>query len=49
MTQKIKSGNAGRKKYKRIPVYLREVEFNKFILPHLTKGSRGPEKKIPFF
>lgn len=49
MSKKIKRGNAKRKKYKRIPVKLREREFNQFILPHLTKGSRGPEKKLPLF
>ena len=26
-----------------------EKEFNEFILPHLKKGSRGPDKKISFY
>lgn len=34
------------KKYKWIPTHLREEEFNKFILMHLSNGKRGPDKKI---
>jgi transposase len=34
------------KKYQSIPTMLEENEFNEFILPHLTKGSRGPGTKI---
>ena len=26
-----------------------ESEFNEFVLPHLIKGARGPDKKISFF
>jgi hypothetical protein len=37
------------KKYQSIPTYLTEGEFNEFILEHLTKGSRGPATKLPFF
>ncbi len=36
------------KKYQSIPTMLEEDEFNEFVLPHLTKGSRGPETKINF-
>ncbi len=49
MSQKIKRGNAKRKKYNHIPVKLKEIEFNEFILPHITKGNRGPDKKIPLY
>ena len=37
------------KKYQSIPTRLREEEFNEFVLPHLTKGSRGPNTKISFY
>lgn len=37
------------KKYQSIPTYLAEDEFNEFVLPHLTKGSRGPKTKISFW
>lgn len=36
------------KKYQSIPTHLKEAEFNEFILPHLTRGTRGPSKKVPF-
>jgi hypothetical protein len=39
----------GKRQYNRIPTALSEKEFNEFVLPHLKKGSRGPDKKIPFF
>ena len=35
--------------YNTIPTKLTEVQFNEFILPHLKKGSRGPEKKVSFY
>ncbi len=34
--------------YQSIPTVLKEDEFNEFILPHLTKGSRGPNTKLTF-
>ncbi len=37
------------KKYQSIPTHLTEDEFNQFVLPHLTKGSRGPQTKVSFF
>ena len=33
----------------RIPTKLTLEQFNEFILPHLTAGSRGPSSKLPFF
>lgn len=36
------------KKYQSIPTVLNEDEFNEFVLPHLTKGSRGPNTKLTF-
>lgn len=39
----------GRRQYNRIPTVLSENEFNEFVLPHLKKGKRGPNKKISFF
>lgn len=36
------------KKYQSIPTVLKEDEFNEFVLPHLTKGSRGPNTKLTF-
>lgn len=37
------------KKYQSIPTFLQEEEFNEFVLPHLTKGSRGPPTKLPYY
>lgn len=37
------------KRYNKIPTVLSKNEFNEFVLPHLKKGSRGPDKKISFF
>lgn len=37
------------RRYNRIPIVLREDEFNEFVLPYLKKGMRGPSKKISFF
>jgi hypothetical protein len=39
----------GKQQYNRIPVTLSLAEFNQFVLPHLLKGTRGPDKKISFF
>ena len=36
-------------KYNSIPTELSEKDFNEFVLPHLIKGTRGPETKISFF
>lgn len=36
-------------KYKSIPTYLTETKCNEFILPHLSKGKRGPECSIPLY
>ncbi len=36
-------------KYKWIPTELTENQFDEFILPHLSKPSRGPASKIPSF
>lgn len=36
-------------RYNKIPTVLSESEFNEFVLPHLKKGTRGPNKKLPFF
>jgi hypothetical protein len=38
-----------KKQYNKIPVVLEEREFNEFVLEHLTKGTRGPAKKISFY
>lgn len=38
-----------KRQYNRIPTALSENEFNEFVLPHLKKGSRGPDKKISFY
>lgn len=32
-----------------IPRQLTQEQFNQYILPHLSKGKRGPESKISFF
>lgn len=37
------------RRYNKIPRVLRENEFNEFVLPCLKKGTRGPDKKLPFF
>lgn len=36
-------------RYNRIPTALREKEFNEYVLPHLKKGTRGPNKKLSFY
>ena len=36
------------RRYNKIPTYLRENEFNEFVLPYLKKGTRGPDRKLPF-
>lgn len=40
---------AQKQKYCSIPTRVSLNEFNKFILPHLAKGKRGPGTKITFF
>ena len=37
------------KRWQSIPVFLTEKEFNEFVFPHLTKGSRGPSTKLSFY
>ena len=37
------------RRYNKIPTVLKENEFNEFVLPYLKKGTRGPDKKLPFF
>ena len=39
----------GKRQYNRIPTVLSLPEFNEFVLPHLIKGSRGPDRKLSFF
>ncbi len=36
-------------KYQKIPTFLLEEEFDLFVLPHLSIGSRGPKIKIPLY
>ncbi|WP_075553163.1 transposase [Candidatus Paracaedibacter symbiosus] len=40
---------AKNKRYQSIPTTLEEDEFNEFVLPYLTKGSRGPGTKLTFY
>lgn len=35
--------------FKSIPTSLTLGEFNEFVLPHLSRGNRGPETKIPLY
>ncbi len=37
------------KQYQSIPTNLTEAEFEEFVLPHLTEGSRGPSTTVPYF
>ena len=37
------------RKYQWIPTYLSEDEFDEFIFSHLSRGSRGPSKKLSFY
>jgi len=37
------------KKYQSIPTHLSGEEFDQFVLPHLTEGSRGPKTKVSFY
>lgn len=39
--------SAKKPKYKCIPTFLTEEQFNEFVLPHLSKGKRGPKCSIP--
>ena len=36
-------------RYNWIPTELTESDFNEFIFPHITNGSRGPKPKISYF
>ena len=36
------------KKYQSIPTHFTEDQFDQFVLPHLTEGSRGPKTKVSF-
>jgi len=36
------------KRYCSIPTKLSRDEFNQFVLPHLTRGARGPATKLSF-
>jgi hypothetical protein len=33
--------------WKAIPTQLTQEQFNEFVLPHLTTGTRGPQPKLP--
>ena len=37
------------RKFKTIPTQMSEKHFDLFVLPHLSKGKRGPNSKLPFF
>jgi hypothetical protein len=37
------------REYKVIPTRLTEKQFNEFVLPHLSKGKRGPATKLSFY
>ena len=37
------------REFKAIPTQLSEEQFNLFVLPHLSKGKRGPHSKLSFF
>lgn len=37
------------RKYKTIPVKLTENQFERFILPHLSRGKRGPKLKLTLY
>lgn len=39
----------GKRQYNKIPTALSEEEFNQFVLPHLKRGTRGPNKKISYY
>ncbi len=36
-------------RFKAIPVSLTLEEFNKFVLPHLSQGTRGPKTNISLY
>ncbi len=38
-----------KRKYQHIPTRLTEKQFDEFILPHLSKGRRGPKCHIPLY
>jgi hypothetical protein len=40
---------AQKQRWQEIPTVLTESQFNKFVLPHLTKGLRGPPTKLTFY
>lgn len=35
--------------FNKLPVKLSQKDFNKYILPHLSKGKRGPRPKISLY
>ena len=37
------------KKFNELPVKVSQKDFNKYILPHLSKGKRGPKSKISYY
>ena len=37
------------REFKTIPIQVTEEQFNLFVLPHLSKGKRGPHSKLSFF
>lgn len=41
--------NKKQKEYNKLPVKVSQKDFNKYILPFLSKGKRGPEPKISYF
>jgi len=41
--------NKNQKKYNELPVKVFQGDFNKYILPFLSKGKRGPDPKISYF
>jgi len=50
----MKTGNypQGRKKqlrYNHLPKKVSRKEFNRYVLPHLSKGKRGPAPKISYY
>jgi len=44
-----KPKSANKLKYKHIPTELTKQQFDQFVLPFLSTGSRGPKCKVPLF
>jgi len=41
--------NKNKKVFNKLPVKISQSDFNKYVLPYLSKGTRGPKPKISLY